>query len=145
MAKPSQISPNAETLAAKTVDRWDQLERIAKVMSLIAVPVVLAIVGWFVQNSLSDRNVGQEYVKLALSILKEPKEKIEPSLRDWAVDLLNQNSPTRFSAQVVQALKEGQATLPAQLGAILGAVLFDDAGHRMVPTHATKAGIRYRY
>jgi hypothetical protein len=59
----------AETLAAKTVDRWDQLERIAKVLSLIAVPVVLAIVGWFVQNSLSDRNVGQEYVKFALSIL----------------------------------------------------------------------------
>jgi site-specific DNA recombinase len=24
-------------------------------------------------------------------------------------------------------------------------VLFDDAGHRMIPTHATKAGIRYRY
>jgi hypothetical protein len=23
--------------------------------------------------------------------------------------------------------------------------LFDDAGHRMMPTHATKAGIRYRY
>jgi hypothetical protein len=27
----------------------------------------------------------------------------------------------------------------------LSGVLFDDAGHRMVPTHATKAGIRYRY
>ena len=24
-------------------------------------------------------------------------------------------------------------------------LLFDDAGHRMAPTHATKAGIRYRY
>jgi hypothetical protein len=23
--------------------------------------------------------------------------------------------------------------------------LFDDAGHRMVPTHAAKAGVRYRY
>ena len=23
--------------------------------------------------------------------------------------------------------------------------VFDDAGHRMVPTHATKAGVRYRY
>jgi site-specific DNA recombinase len=23
--------------------------------------------------------------------------------------------------------------------------MFDDAGHRMIPTHATKAGIRYRY
>ena len=28
---------------------------------------------------------------------------------------------------------------------LLTGLLFDDAGHRMVPTHATKAGIRYRY
>src|SRR6195952_4234486 len=28
---------------------------------------------------------------------------------------------------------------------LLIGLLFDDAGHRMVPTHATKAGIRYRY
>src|SRR5258707_7952216 len=28
---------------------------------------------------------------------------------------------------------------------LLAGLLFDDAGHRMVATHATKAGVRYRY
>jgi site-specific DNA recombinase len=28
---------------------------------------------------------------------------------------------------------------------LLTGLLFDDAGHRMVPTHSTKAGVRYRY
>jgi DNA invertase Pin-like site-specific DNA recombinase len=28
---------------------------------------------------------------------------------------------------------------------LLAGLLFDDAGHRMVPSHATKAGVRYRY
>jgi site-specific DNA recombinase len=28
---------------------------------------------------------------------------------------------------------------------LLTGLLFDGAGHRMVPTHATKSGIRYRY
>jgi DNA invertase Pin-like site-specific DNA recombinase len=28
---------------------------------------------------------------------------------------------------------------------LLTGLLFDDAGHRMIPTHASKAGIRYRY
>ena len=28
---------------------------------------------------------------------------------------------------------------------LLAGLLFDDAGYPMVPTHATKAGIRYRY
>jgi WD40 repeat protein len=119
--EPTEIPPDAATLPAKTAFKWDQVEKVARVLSLIAIPVVLAIVGWIVQNSLSDRSVGQEYVKLSLDILKEPKDKIDPSLRDWAVDLLNENSPTKFSTEVVQALKKGQATLPAQLGAILGA------------------------
>ena len=28
---------------------------------------------------------------------------------------------------------------------LLTGLLFDDAGHRMIPTHATKVGVRYRY
>jgi hypothetical protein len=28
---------------------------------------------------------------------------------------------------------------------LLTGLLFDDVGHRMIPTHATKAGVRYRY
>src|SRR3974377_1665179 len=28
---------------------------------------------------------------------------------------------------------------------LLRDLLFDDAGHRMIATHATKAGVRYRY
>jgi hypothetical protein len=28
---------------------------------------------------------------------------------------------------------------------LLTGLLYDDAGHRMIPTHATKDGIRYRY
>lgn len=112
---------NVDAPHTKSVDRWDRAEQIAKVSSLVAIPVVLAIVGWLIQSSLSERNVSQEYVKLAVSILKEPKDKTDPALRGWAADLLNQNSPTKFSAQVLQALKEGEATLPAQLAAILGA------------------------
>lgn len=75
-------SSNAGTV--ERADRWDQLDKTARLLSLIAIPVVLAVVGWFVQDSLSDRNVSQEYVKLAVSILKEPKDKVEQSLRGWA-------------------------------------------------------------
>jgi len=102
-----------------SLDPWERRERIAKLLSLIAIPVVLAMGGWLIQNSLADRNVSQEYVKLAVTILKEPKDKTDNLLRPWAADLLNQNSPTKFSPEVLQALKEGQATLPAQLVAIL--------------------------
>lgn len=38
-----------------------------------------------------------------------------------------------------------QSTLRSASDHLLTGLLFDDAGHRMVPTHATKSGIRYRY
>jgi site-specific DNA recombinase len=49
---------------------------------------------------------------------------------------------------VQQKLTNQWATLSRTRNAsdhLLTELLFDDAGHRMVPTHATKAGIRYRY
>lgn len=79
---------------------WDTIEQIAKITPLVAIPVVLAIVGWLTQDSLAKRNVSQEYVKLAVSILKESKDKVDPALRDWAVDLLNQNSQRNSARQL---------------------------------------------
>jgi site-specific DNA recombinase len=38
-----------------------------------------------------------------------------------------------------------RSTIRSASDHLLTGLLFDDANHRMVPTHATKAGIRYRY
>src|SRR3981189_2543745 len=38
-----------------------------------------------------------------------------------------------------------RARFSSQVGPLFTRLLFDDAGHRMIPTHATKAGVRYRY
>src|SRR6185295_20051035 len=49
---------------------------------------------------------------------------------------------------VQQKLSEHQShkTLTRQKSDhLLKDLLFDDAGHRMIATHATKAGVRYRY
>lgn len=121
MKKPVDVAAKPKVPATDAGNRWEQREAIAKILSLIAIPIVLAIVGWLVQSSLSDRSASQEYVKLSVSILKEPKDKVELSLRSWAADLLNANAPTKLSPQALQALKEGTATLPAQLTGILGA------------------------
>jgi DNA invertase Pin-like site-specific DNA recombinase len=49
---------------------------------------------------------------------------------------------------VQQRLTEQRAhnvTTRNKSGALLRGILFDEAGHRMVPSHATKQGVRYRY
>jgi WD40 repeat protein len=91
--------------------RYD-IESIAKILSLVAIPVVLAVVGWTVQNGLSERNLSQEYVKLAVTILEKPKSAEVPAgLRNWAVDLLNLNSPTKFNSETIHLLKTGEINL----------------------------------
>ncbi|MDX6558554.1 MAG: hypothetical protein QOF72_1603 [Blastocatellia bacterium] len=95
------------------VSRWETFERVSKTLSILAIPVVLAFGGWLIQERLQDQAVSRDYVQLAVSILKEPKtSNVDPQMRTWAVQLLNDNSPTKFNAQVFEQLKSGTAQLP---------------------------------
>src|ERR1700681_1938739 len=61
----------------------------------------------------------------------------QPPIMDRALfDAVRQKSLAQWSHRTVVRNKSDQ---------LLTGLLFDDAGHRMVPTHATKAGVRYRY
>src|SRR6202158_387576 len=61
----------------------------------------------------------------------------QPAIMDCSLfDAVRQKSLAQWSHRTVVRNKSDH---------LLTGLLFDDAGHRMVPTHATKAGIRYRY
>lgn len=96
---------------------WKTIESVSKTLSIAAIPVVLAVGGWIIQQRLQDQTVSKDYVQLAVSILKEPESSpIKPdrtAMRAWAVKLLNDNSPTKFTPEVSEQLRTGQAQLPA--------------------------------
>jgi site-specific DNA recombinase len=61
----------------------------------------------------------------------------QPPIMDRALfEAVRQKSLAQWSHRTVARNKSDH---------LLTGLLFDDAGHRMIPTHATKAGIRYRY
>jgi site-specific DNA recombinase len=61
----------------------------------------------------------------------------QPPIMDRTLfEAVRQKSLAQWSHRTVVSNKSDQ---------LLTGLLFDDAGHRMIPTHATKAGIRYRY
>ena len=61
----------------------------------------------------------------------------QPAIMDRALfDAVRQKSLAQWSHRTVVRNKSDH---------LLTGLLFDDAGHRMIPTHATKAAIRYRY
>jgi site-specific DNA recombinase len=61
----------------------------------------------------------------------------QPPILDRALfEAVRQNALAQWSHRTLARNKSDH---------LLTGLLFDDAGHRMVPTHATKAGVRYRY
>jgi site-specific DNA recombinase len=61
----------------------------------------------------------------------------QPPIMDRALfEAVRQKSLAQWSHRTVARNKSDH---------LLSGLLFDDAGHRIIPTHATKAGIRYRY
>ena len=97
----------------KQGDLWDLAERITRILSLLAIPVVIAVVGGLIQSSLGRKTVSQQYVQVAVSILTSKEKLDDKSLRSWAVDLLNDNSPTHLSEAVKDKLRNGTVTLPS--------------------------------
>ena len=101
------------TNSNESVNKWDTIERLARTLSIVAIPVVLAIGGWVIQQRIQNQAVSRDYVQLAVTILKEPEtSKIDPDMRAWAVQLLNDNSPTRFTPKFTEQLKSGETQLP---------------------------------
>jgi len=94
---------------------WVQsVETLSRALSIAAIPVILAAGGWIIQRTLQKQTVGAAYVNLAVTILENPdKSKVPNELREWAVDLLNDNSPTKLNRKAIDSLKSGDVTLPA--------------------------------
>lgn len=84
----------------------------AKSLSIIAIPIVLAVGGWVIQHAVSEQSVNKDYVQLAVSILKESDD---PKLREWAVQLLNDKSSVKFDGAVAQQLLAGEIRLPGRV------------------------------
>lgn len=95
----------------------DRIERLSRTVSILAIPVVLAAGGWWLQSELQDQAVKRDYVQLAVSVLQEPDTgKISAGLRSWATDLLNSSSPTRLPDALLEELRTGRARADARGG-----------------------------
>lgn len=129
VGKESDI-PGKSKNKIKSISRLDQLEQIAKITATVLVPVVLAIGGWIIQTTietdkqratqiLSDQQravdkerVSLEYVKIAKEVLTASDKALPKELTRWSWKLLNDVSPTKFDAEDLTRLIEGNERIP---------------------------------
>lgn len=93
--------------SGSSVNKLERWKSIASIASAIAIPFVLAIVGYFIQKQLADEGLKKDYVSIAAGILKENSAGQEPDLRKWAVEVLEKNSPIPFTPNAKRSLEQG--------------------------------------
>jgi hypothetical protein len=113
---PQTADPAPASIKSAERDPWKKAEQAARLLSLVAIPVLIAVFGSVIQRSLAQRNLNRDYVQLAVSILTRDKTEVDAPLRMWAIDLLNENSPTKFTPDVLAQLKSGALSFPSMLG-----------------------------
>lgn len=82
---------------------------LSQIFSMIAIPVVLAIIGYWVQRGIQDQQIKRDYVNLAISLLvpkNEGEVQTTPELKNWAVKLLNDSAPVKLSEPEIISVKK---------------------------------------
>ena len=90
----------------------DRAQQWAQVVSLFTLPLIVAIGGWWIQRSIATADIEQKYVELAMSILREPLNGTDKSLRKWATQTLAKYSKIPIPAEDLRRLSEGSTVLP---------------------------------
>ena len=86
----------------------EKAESVAKIISLIALPLVVAVGGWFIQSSMNENAVKSQYVEIAVNVLSQDPEESNVTLRDWASRTLAEHSSIEFSQREIEALVTGE-------------------------------------
>ena len=76
----------------------ESLQTAATIFSLVAVPIIVAVVGFYIQRSSTESAAKSKITELAIEILKEPPGRnSQPGLRAWAVEMLESTSDVSLS------------------------------------------------
>jgi len=86
-------------------------ESIAKIISVIALPLIVAVGGWYIQSSMNKNAVKSQYVEIAVGILSQPPDESNVTLRDWASKTLAEHSTIEFTRTEIESLVTGDVQI----------------------------------
>jgi len=95
-----------------TLESW---EKIARIVSLVAIPIVVGVVGYQYQAADREKSLALEYVKLSIELVRD-RDKIDPDVQDWAVENLNYYSRVTMKPRLQESLKKGTSSVDSLPG-----------------------------
>ena len=85
----------------------EKYQIIANIFAVIAIPVLVGVFGWVIQNHRNQKEIRRDFVQIAISVLsdKTKSENGDVNLKGWAVRLLANSSPVEFTPEEMDALR----------------------------------------
>ena len=99
-------STNTQNGSNKLKDWWDKWHIIANSVAVLLIPALVGFFGYQINAAVKDKEISQKYVELAIGILKGAPDKESPALREWAISVVNVNSPVQIDPKVREELKQ---------------------------------------
>ena len=91
----------------------DRLEKLAKILGILAIPVFVGFGGKYLDESSRERESKREYLKIAVDILSQPTQATtgDADLRAWAAQILTEYSPVPLPRTVIPKLSTGASDI----------------------------------
>ena len=112
---------------ASPKDCWDK----SQIVFVALLPVVLAVSGYFINETLKEREARTEYVRVAASILRNPRPDAQV-MRSWAIKVLETYSEVSLGDNVKSELEKTALTAPTYLRTEGGEYVTHEKGNRIV-------------
>lgn len=82
-------------------DYWDK----AQVIFTLLIPLMVAVVGYSINSTLGEQELGATYVDIAVEVLSAPPTHDTTALRDWAIEVLRNYSPIELTEAALEQLR----------------------------------------
>jgi len=81
------------------MENWEKFKIAANALSILAIPIVLALIGYFHSNSIKNRELEGRFVELAVDILRSEATPESENFRKWAVHVIDNYSGIELNEQ----------------------------------------------
>lgn len=95
----------ADMSAAPERSTWEIRKDMALTFAAIATPLVVATIGAWYNIVIKESENRVRYVELAISQLSEKPSPTTAALRNWAIDLLDSQSPIKLTPEAKEQLR----------------------------------------
>lgn len=91
----------------------ENAQLISAILSAIAIPVVLGLIGYTVQRSIAEDGIKKDYLAMAVTMLRDDDKRLDPELKAWATAVVSKYSPVPFSPSAEEKLARALYIMPA--------------------------------